>query len=746
MAARLASPHAQHVFTPPAPKQAPETAPVHLTQFIGREREIDRLCESIAVTRLVTLTGAGGSGKSRLAAEVASRISGRRVDSIRWVELASLTDGELLPDFTAAALGIRDRGDLSATSSIAAALEEQRTLLVLDNCEHLIDSSARLAMTLLQACATLRILATSREPLGIAGELAWLVPPLTLPPDGVDLAAASASEAVQLFVARARDVAPAFALSAQNAPAVVQICRQLGGLPLALELAAVRTKVLAAEQIAARLANIFSLLGSGSRTALPRHRTLRATMDWSYDLLNERERLLLQRVAVFQGDFSLDAAEAVCTDAVLAVDEVLDTLSALVDKSLVVVATGEAAARYRLLEPVRQYAVERLRESGEQDTARRRHGEYFLMVVEAAEPHIFAVGHDSEWMRVLETEADNLRGAFDWALADASRAEGAMRFAYALHWYWYGHGLFREAKQRTDAALALSANVSALLRARALMARGQIAFWRGDMADLLPPMCESVTLLRSAGAPRDLAYALAGEGSARAMVGDVIGARDDFDESTALVEALGDTGAVAAFTHYSRGRNAYAIGDLSTARASFERALECQQTTSACVVVAHTLTGLGRVDLDEGKVGAAASRLARSLELHRITRDLWGTVIGLLGLARVAAPSNPRHAATLVGAAAAIRERMGVRLLPFRVAEHDRLVAAVREALDEAELATAFEAGSRLDLDSAIALALEHVVPEPPDVTEVRRTCTTRLPWWNVPQSRRRHAICTSLR
>src|SRR5688572_7170668 len=343
--------------------------PVHLTRFVGRDRELDDLVRLVGSTRLLTLTGAGGSGKTRLARETVLRIAGS-FGRVGWVDLAPLADADLLWQGVAAALHVAERTGVSARELLVGAICDERTLLILDNCEHMVDGCAELAEALLRACPRVAILATSREALGVASETAWLVPPL------------ASAEAIQLFVDRAQTTLPSFAVTQTNAPALAEICRRLDGIPLAIELAAARVRVLSPEQIAQRLDDAFRLLTAGSRTALPRHRTLRATMEWSFGLLGAREQVLLRRLAGFAGSFTLDAAEAVCSDEPVEAEDILDGVSALVDKSLVVMEAGDGVARYRLLETVRQYGVERLREAGELEALERRQAAYFLAVIE----------------------------------------------------------------------------------------------------------------------------------------------------------------------------------------------------------------------------------------------------------------------------------------------------------------------------------------------------------------------------
>src|SRR5687768_3025180 len=392
--------------------------PISLTSFVGREEEVAAVRRLLDSARLVTLTGAGGSGKTRLASEIAAQSAGNFAGGVVWVELAPLLDPELLVNAVLAALGA-EQGSRPPMTALLDSLRDRETLLVLDNCEHLVDACANLADALLRECPKLRILATSREALGVGGERAWLVPGLSLAGAGASqtFQAIDTSEAVRLFVDRAQAAVASFQLTAANAASVAQICRRLDGLPLAIELAAARSRALPPEQLAARLDGSFRVLTSGSRTAVPRHRTLREAIDWSYRLLDERERTLLQRLSPFAGDFTLEAAESVCADADFDAGDVLDTLGALVDKSLVVMREAEGTARYYLLETIRQFAAERLKESGAADAVLERHARAYVALVAEAAPH-FVTRDRPLWAARVHRELDNVRLALAWTRAN----------------------------------------------------------------------------------------------------------------------------------------------------------------------------------------------------------------------------------------------------------------------------------------------------------------------------------------
>jgi predicted ATPase/class 3 adenylate cyclase len=426
----------------------PNNLPIQLTSFVGRENEIGELKQELDEHRLVTLTGSGGTGKTRLSLQVAADLLEKFDHGVWFVELAPLTDSDLIPQTILSTIGVQEQQGKTPLEVLKEYLHEKQTLIVLDNCEHLVSASAELTNTLLNAAPKLKILASSREALGVKGEMSYPVPSLSLP-DIKHLPVIeqlSQYEAVRLFIDRALLVAPHFVVDKDNAPHIAQICCRLDGIPLAIELAVARIKMLSVEQISKRLDDRFRLLTGGARTALPRQQTLRALVDWSYDLLSENERLLLRRLSVFAGGWTLEAAEEVCAgvgqDAILSYD-VFDLLTQLINKSLVVVMEGSQSSetRYRMLETIRQYAREKLLEAGGSEVIRQRHLVYFVKLVEQAEPELYR-SNQAFWLNKLDDELDNLRMALEWALA--IDAESGLRIA-ALSWRWWEmHGYFRE--------------------------------------------------------------------------------------------------------------------------------------------------------------------------------------------------------------------------------------------------------------------------------------------------------------
>jgi predicted ATPase/DNA-binding SARP family transcriptional activator len=645
--------------------------PVHLTRFVGRNRELDDLARLVPSARLVTLTGAGGSGKTRLAREAALRAAASFA-RIAWVDLAPLAEADLLAQQIAGALHVRERADASSRELVVGAIGGERVLLVLDNCEHLVDGCAELAEALLRACPRLTILATSREALGVTSETAWLVPPL------------ASAEAVQLFVERAQATLPSFALTPSNSAAVGEICRRLDGMPLAIELAAARVRVLSPEQIAHRLDNAFRLLTGGSRTALPRHRTLRAAMDWSYGLLGTREQVLLRRLAIFAGTFTLDAAEAVCAGDPLEAEDILDGMEALVDKSLVVMEPGDSVARYRLLETVRQYGVERLRDVGELETLERHHAEYFLAMVEDAEPNIVGGSNSPPLLARLVSEQDNLRAASSWSVADVSRAELALRFVGAMYWFWYATGQFREARQLTDRALNLGHDCTPSLCGRAYITSALTALAQGEYERSCIDFESAIPLLRAAGDVPGTGSGLAKYGAARLLGGDVEGAIKTLDEALEFVKGWPDHDIAVIFARFWRGWAAYAQGQLDLAYELVGANVRVGREHSLPTTLAHALVTLARIEVARGNLEEACTLVAEGLELEVAINDGWGIGLALDVVAAVASRRGRcEDAVRLVAGTEAHRERLAVALPGGAPAEQVALLAHLRATLGD---------------------------------------------------------------
>ncbi|SRR5579884_626936 len=487
----------EHVFQLLAPQLPEEFAPlnslnlhrhnlpVQLSSFIGREKQIVEVQALLARARLLTLTGSGGTGKSRLSLQVAADLVETYRDGVWLVELAAVSDAALVVQAVASVVNVREEPGKPLLQSLVEGLRGKQLLLVLDNCEHVLEAAASLAEGVLKQCPEVKILASSREGLGLSGEQTYRVPSLGLPPDPgqrrtVGLEDVIGSESVRLFAERAALVRPDFTLTPGNAPTLARLCHRLDGIPLALELAAARVRALPVEQIEARLQDRFRLLTGGSRTALPRQQTLRALIDWSYDLLSETERTLLRRLSVFMGGWTLEAAEAICAGEGIEEWEVLDLLTSLVDKSLVVYEGPEPSTRYRLLETIRQYARDRLYEAGDGALYRDRHRDWFLSLAEQAEPQLQGP-EQALWLERLETEHDNLRAALEWSLAADGSAEAGLRLVGALWRFWEMRGYLTEGRAHlADALSHAQTQERTQERARALTGAGNLAWHQSD--------------------------------------------------------------------------------------------------------------------------------------------------------------------------------------------------------------------------------------------------------------------------
>lgn len=605
--------------------------PTQLTSFVGREREISEVRRLIVSARLVTLTGAGGCGKTRLALRVASEVLDDYADGVCWVELAPLTDSTLVPQAVAKALGLYELPNQPISETLANYLATKQLLLVLDNCEHLIGACTQLSEMLLRNCPDLKILATSREALSIGAEQLWLVPPLSLPDSQHSLQTGmmARSEAVRLLIERARAVKPEFVLTDENGSAVQEICKRLDGIPLAIELAAARMKVLSVEQIVARLDDRFNLLNVGNRTALQRHQTLRALIDWSYDLLPEAERVLLQRLAVFVGGCTLEAAESVCAGEHIERRQILDLLTHLVDKSLVLVEEHGGAARFRMLETIRQYASEKLQASGEHDWLRNSHLTYFLKFTEEAEPHITSAARQI-WLIRLDAEHDNLRAALEWT-ETCSDLRSGLRLAGALAWFWRFTNYSSEGRRWLERALATHPDHSRSAtdpnelryRAKALLGAGLLAWGFGNFHNTRALLEESLVLFRQIGDRRSTAHVLTILG---AQVGDVANeftrARPLLQESVTILRALVREDGVA----WDQWWLAYALNrlgevthhnDLAGARPILDEALALARRLSDIWLISQMLMILGSMDAKQGDFVSAHARFEESLSIFR---------------------------------------------------------------------------------------------------------------------------------
>jgi predicted ATPase/DNA-binding CsgD family transcriptional regulator len=596
---------------------------------------------------------------------------------------------------------------------------------VLDNCEHLIDACAALADALLRACPSLRILATSREALGIAGERAWLVPSLSLPdsqnlPPFEELARYGA---VRLFGERAGAAASAFELTERNAPAVAGLCQRLDGIPLAIELAAARVRVLSVEQIASRLEDSFELLTGGSRTALPRQRTLRATIEWSHKLLSQKERALFRRLSVFAGGFTLETAEGVCAGVGLERENVLDLLSRLVDRSLVLVAGQDGEARYRFLETVRQYGAEKLKESGEELEIRHLHAGFFLELAETAEPAL--VGPEQvAWLDRLEREHDNLREALSWSLGGGDTQIG-LALAGTLWSFWYTHGHLSEGRRWLENAISESGPSTTRARAKALNGAGYIALFQGDYGAAKRFFEEALALYRRLTDKEGIASSLIYLGFVAVLSQqDLETVPALYEEVSGLRPKLQERRVVANLLLFS-GLIAISRGEMQRAEALHEEALELFRGMRDVQGMGHCLNNLGLGAVVQGDYGKASRYLRENLRLAQESDYKLAILYSLFGLGHVAASrEQPTHAARLWGAAQAIEETFGIRLSPLARTgtNYEGHQAAARSQLDEAAWEAAWAEGKAMTLEQAIEYALatpSPATPQPKNTAEL---------------------------
>ncbi|HEX2171512.1 MAG TPA: LuxR family transcriptional regulator, partial [Dehalococcoidia bacterium] len=694
--------------------------PALLTSFVGREREVVTVVDLLDRTRLATLTGVGGGGKTRLAIEVAGRLLDRYPDGAWLMELAPLADPALVPRAVAAALDLPEDPGRPPLAALAEALRSKRLLLVLDNCEHLIAACAALAEGLLLACPQLSVLATSREALNIAGEAAFHVPSLTVPdPRAGSLRdAIEGSEAARLFLDRATAARPGYGPIDADAPILAGVCRRLDGIPLALELAAARVKTLGLDQIADRLDDRFRLLTGGWRSALPRHQTLRAAIDWSYALLTDSERTLLDRLSVFAGGWTLEAAEAVGSDGAVRPADVLDLLAQLVDKSLVVAEARTGEVRYRLLETIRQYAAERLHAAGGEPAVRQRHATWYLRLAEEADPYL--KGPDqARWMQRLEGEHDNFRAALLWSLGSTlgplpagetggSRAprlpDVGLRLAGALWWFWRLRGHLTEGSRWLAAALAAMPDRTTG-RARALHGAGWLASVRGDLPQSCALMEEALTVAGDIGDRADEASCLQILAVAAHLRGDHATGVTLTDRALRSARRVGDPWRLG-WALFRAGNHARFVDDDRAARSLFEESLVVRRAVGDRQGVALSLLLLSLVELDHGKRAPAREALRESLLISRELGDRLTILNVLAASAGLAAETRPDRALRLAGAVATLRAALGGSFLPGVEAPLERGIARARRVLDPVAAEDAWAAGEALSEDQAIAEAL----------------------------------------
>jgi predicted ATPase/DNA-binding CsgD family transcriptional regulator/tetratricopeptide (TPR) repeat protein len=707
------------------------TTGAELTAFVGRARELAALLRLVPTTRALTLFGAGGIGKSRLALRLLANLAPGFADGAWFVELADLHQPDLVPARIAAVLGVVEEPGRPQLATLADAIRHRELLIVLDNCEHLIDACAQVCQQLLASAPGLRVITTSREPLRVAAESVWPVPPLSVPGPAADPLTVAASDAITLFADRAAAVKPGFSIRPANVEAVVAICRALDGLPLAIELAAAWVRALSVEQIASRLADRFNLLSSIERSAPPRHRTLRAAIDWSYDLLGPEEKILLRRLSVFAG-WPLEMAEQVCADDALPVGHVVDLLTALADKSLVIAEYGEhsAEARYRMLDTVREYAAGRLAEAGETERFHARFRDYAVTEVE----RLTLIGMaqvKASWpervasFRRFETETPNLRQILGRCVADG-HTEAGLRICAGMRPVWIVQGSFAEGSGWLDALLGVGTqHVPGRVVGAALVSRAQLAlasdpafardralaglalcrepgsdFWAGSALNLLAEEAlhagdpakamawteEALAVARRAGDRWNEGYALGTQAAVAGYGGDLDRARSLAGRALAIMREVDQLwGAARALL--GLGDLARVTGDADAAQAHYQEALSILRELNARPEIARCLAGLGRLAMSQDDLALAGQHLGASLELSQSVGSRIGVIRGLEAFAKLAAARGDDDLAVKLATAA----------------------GALREAADlpgRTERAAPGDGGPALSADEAVALAL----------------------------------------
>jgi non-specific serine/threonine protein kinase len=725
--------------------------PIPISSFVGRNRELAKVKQLLSKARLVTLTGAGGSGKTRLAIHAATDLIDSFKDGVWWIELAPMTDPLLVPSAVAKALGIDGRSDLPLMDTLKKYLRVKQILLVFDNCEHLIDASAQLAESLLTSCAELKILATSRETLDLFGEIVWQVPTLSLP-DVQDITLMDLLmqyEGIRLFAERAAAVNPSFAPNDEIAVALAQVCRRLDGIPLAIELAAARVKTMSITEIWERLDDRFQLLTAGNRTIQARHQTLRATVDWSYDLLTDEERRLFCRLSVFSGGWTRDAAEAVCSGERIEKGEVADLLARLVDKSLVT--TDTVGERYGMLETLRQYAKEKLEESGEAHLFFKAHLEYFLKLAEDAEMLINGVDQ-MKGIRHLENELDNLRKALNWSKVNSFSRIAGIKLGTALWLFWKrslraGEGLMflthllekvsTEAVEEDD------------IYADALSAAGALAYIQSDFITAERYHKASLDIYRKLGNGNGIASSLQGLGNIALSQGIYESAQTLYQESLEVWKKMGmkifmagpfvnlgfiaysegkynlahsfaedgkkifqefDNKAGIGFSLNLLGNIAYRQGDLHAARKHLEGSITIYRQAGDQFGEANAINSLAGVTLIEGNIDAASILCLNSLALLRKGGATESIVYCFETIAAIAIVRGQLLiSAKIFGAAAAIRNNIKLALAPIDLPTYEHRIITLRDLLGEADLIAAWEAGLTLTMDEAVELAMTTV-------------------------------------
>jgi predicted ATPase len=711
---RFALSRADSAPAAPAAALATETPrhnlPLQLTRFIGREKVIDEVKALTSAQRLVTLIGTGGAGKTRLSLQVAFDLLDTFTDGAWFVELAPINDAALITQTVATAIGLHEEPGQSIGATLTDRLRTRKALLILDNCEHLVQAAAKFADGLLHACSDLHLIASSREGLGVTGEVLYRVPPLAVPdPKNLpQLNEMAQYEAVRLFVDRAASVKPGFALTDQNAEPVAQICARLDGIPLAIELAAARAKTLMPDQIAARLDDRFRLLTGGSRTALPRQQTLRAAIDWSFDLLSAEERTLMQRLSVFAGGWTLESAEAVCAGDGIDDYAVLDLIDSLLNKSMIAADLEHGReARYRMLDTIREYARDRLNETNAAERVRQQHFDFFLKLAEAAEPKLMRGRDQASWLDRLEIDHANFRAALEWSIS-ANHIEQAMQLAAALGSFWNERGYFQEGRQWLEAGINQRERSPKDVQAQTLRAAARLAGRRGDFDRAEVYAQESVALWRELGDRAQLARALNTLAAVRSERGDVAGSVAFNEEVLQISRELNDEWGVAQALS-DVGWSAVFMGEYARGTPLLEESLALQRKHQDTFGIAWSALALGVARFLQCEIDQSAALMAESVRLFGALQNQWYVAGCLEVFAGIAgARQQPQRAAQLLGAHDRLVEVMGAKIPVF----WDRtirqpLLAQLNTMIDDATFKTEWNAGHALSFEQAIDFAVQ---------------------------------------
>jgi predicted ATPase len=728
----------------------PNNLPIQLTSFIGRERELAEAKKRLASARLLTLIGSGGTGKTRLSLQIGAELLPTFADGVWLAELAPLADASLITQTIASVLGLHEQLGMSLNELLIDFLRAKYLLLILDNCEHLVEACAQLADQLLHACANIKVVASSREALGISGETVYRVPSLSLPnADEGTREALTRSESAQLFIERAMAANPKFNLSDKNASFVTQICRRLDGIPLALELAAARVTVFSAEQIASRLDDRFRLLTEGSRTALPRQQTLRALIDWSYDILSDQERALLQRLSVFAGGWTFEAADAICSK-----HDVLNLLTQLVNKSLVIFDDEGSEPRYRMLETVRQYARDKLLEMGESEEARNAHLNFFFQLTERAAPELQPL-QDLSVITSLEAEHDNLRAALEWGLE--KNIEAALRMVWNLYLFWLLRGLEAEGRQWATAVLAKADTLPGLkgeagrkqkaLRGYALGALAHVMWSQGDNSHAAAITDQALALARELGDHYLLSFTLNNQISGKVVVGDSANIESLAEESMAAAResgnqlilgyALAMSGITIILTNEDRNlgyqrveqgekillsesRWMYTMsvlglalvakyrGDYSEARRRFAICDPIFREVGDMHGVNMVRSELAHLERYEGHYQEAKAMYQESIvEWKRIGHRaaIAHQLECFASIAKI--EEQGQRAARLFGAAESLREKIDIPMTAMEHVEYEREISDLKAGMDEKVFESSWAEGRDMTMEQAIDFALE---------------------------------------